>query len=445
LAEHLTQKQVDDYCRHKLSAAEILSVSDHLAGCEACRREVERALNSSAAFFALRSELFDDAVAGNLSSPEGTWHPTLQEITEYVDGVSASEDLQAIKDHLTRCDQCVLAVNDLRAFRDQVAPELKRKYHPAPVPAPTGSWWRLLVATLPSHLLRPPGLAIGSALTLLLLFAAGWLVWKTRQGQESKPETAVTRLSPAVTAPATPGGTSTASPSPLPDRAAPVVAQLNDSEGRIMLDREGRLSGADNLPPIYQRMLKDALTSKKLEESPLLAGLNRPGSSLMSGDVQGNKFSVIEPVGKVMLSDRPTFRWSLLEGSTGYVVEVFDDEFNLLATSPHLTENSWTTPQPLNRGGIYSWQVKASKDGLEFISPHPPAPQAKFRVLDQAKVNEIAQARRAYASSHLTLGLLYAQAGLLDEARRELHALQMDNPESPIVRRWLVDLQALQR
>ena len=106
-----------------------------------------------------------------------------------------------------------------------------------------------------------------------------------------------------------------------------------------------------------------------------------------------------------------------MEGATGYVVEVYDPQFNLVATSPQQTGNSWTTTLP--RGNVYSWQVKAIKEGQEITSPRPPAPQAKFRVLDQTKANEIANAKRAYGTSHLTLGLLYADAGLLKEAEQE--------------------------
>ena len=126
-------------------------------------------------------------------------------------------------------------------------------------------------------------------------------------------------------------------------------------------------------------------------------------------------------------------------------VEVYDKEFNLVAASAQITDNSWKPPQPLKRGGIYSWQVKAIKDGREFSSPRPPAPQAKFRILDLAKVNELAQARRAYASSHLTLGLLYVQAGLLDEAEQEFRALKKSNPDSALVQRLLSQVQRLRR
>src|SRR6185503_7402327 len=111
--------------------------------------------------------------------------------------------------------------------------------------------------------------------------------------------------------------------------------------------------------------------------------------------------------------------------------------FNLVAASPELTSHSWTPSQSLSLGNVYSWQVKAVKDGQEFKSPGPPAPQARFRILDREKANELAKARRAHPSSHLALGLLYAEAGLLKEAEQELRALEKANPDSEIVRSLL--------
>lgn len=440
--EHLTQNQIEDYGRQKLSAAELLSVSDHLGACEACRGQVERALGSEAAFFSLRSEVFG-AESEILFSTAMRTHPTVEQIAEYVDGMPAGEELQVVKDHLTSCEQCALAVNDLRAFKNQVAPSLNREYRPSSVRA-TSESWRRLFALLPSPFLRSP-LAFSSALAVLLLMVTGWLVWQAQQ-KETNPAVAIATPPPAFTPSATPPVIPRASPIPAPEgSAAPVIAQLNDGGGRVILDGEGKVSGVDNLPPAYQRMVKESLANQRVAKSSLLAGLNRPASSLMGGDEQGNKFSVTEPVGKVMLSDRPTFRWSQLEGATGYVVEVYDEKFNLAGASSQLTDNSWTVPQPLKRGGIYSWQVKAIKVGQEFRSPRPPAPQAKFRILDQAKSNELTKAQRAYASSHLTLGLLYSEAGLLDETEKEFRALQKSNPDSTFVRRLLSQVQKLQR
>jgi hypothetical protein len=312
-----------------------------------------------------------------------------------------------------------------------------------------------LLSALKIFTVPRPALQWGLASTMLLmLLAGGWLVFENirlrqltsqaqAEGAELQRRKRELEMQLASERSPTPVVTPIASSTPAAEGATSVIAQLSDGGSRVMLDREGKLAGVDRLPPAYQRMVKEVLTDQRLEESSALAGLNRTASSLMGGDEQGNKFLVTEPVGKVMLADRPPFRWSPLTGATGYVVEVYDEKFNLVATSSQLTGNSWTAPQPFKRGGVYPWQVKAIKDGQEFRSPRPPAPQAKFRILDQAKANELAEARRAYASSHLVLALLYAQAGLVDEAEQELRALQKNNPNSAIVRRLLASVQAV--
>jgi len=115
----------------------------------------------------------------------------------------------------------------------------------------------------------------------------------------------------------------------------------------------------------------------------------------------------------------------------------------VIASSPQVSVTSWTTTLP--RGKVYAWQVKATKDGQEITWPRPPAPQAKFRVIDQAKANELARAKRAYGSSHLTLGLLYADAGLLKEAEQELRLVRRANPNSELATKLLREVQALRR
>jgi hypothetical protein len=94
---------------------------------------------------------------------------------------------------------------------------------------------------------------------------------------------------------------------------------------------------------------------------------------------------------------------------------------------------------------VYSWQVKALRDGAEITSPRPPAPQAKFRILDQAKASEISRAKRSYGSSHLVLGMLYADAGLLREAEQEFRFLLKANPNSEIARKLFRQAQALSK
>lgn len=424
--EHLTQKQIEDYSQRLLGGAELLAVSDHLAGCETCLGRLESSLNSDETFVALREETLD---------PDLTSHLTPGQTADYVDQNLAGEELQIVSDHLTVCEQCVLAVEDLRAFRDEMAPSIDRVYRPA-APASTsslGAWREKFV----SFFRLSPIPAFGSAaLMVLILATVGWLIWRTPSERESEIVAAPTpSLQPSPSAEAS-------VEAPPAESTATVVVQLNDGDRILTLDEEGKLSGAESLPPSYQNLIKKALTTQRIERSPELQGLSRPPSSLMSSDNQEDEFFVMEPVGSVLLRNQPRFLWSIVEGATGYVVEVYDEQFRLVAASPRLKIASWSVQLP--RGAVYSWQVKAIKDGQELIAPRPPAPQAKFRILDQAKANELARARRVYASSHLTLGLLYAEAGLLKEAEQQFRLLRRSNPNSPLARRLHRQIRALQ-
>jgi len=418
--EHLSQKQIEDYSQNRLGGAELLALSDHLGECERCAGRVEAALDVDAAFFAVREEAF--ALDGNAGA-----HLTSEQTAEYVDKNLAGDELQFVTDHLSSCEQCAFAVDDVRSFRNQIAPSLDREYGPASaVPVVRESWRQRFVSLFRVS----PVPAFGAAaLAILLLSFIGWAVW--RRSKEEKREVVVVAPTPSLQ----PSPSVAPSVQVQPEPVA-VVAQLNDGAGVLSVDQQGKLSGAENLPPSYQELLKKALTSQRIERSSQLQGLTRPPSSLMGANEKG-EFSVLAPAGVVLMSDRPAFRWSRLEGATGYLVEVYDEQFKRVMASPELTTLSWSATQSLSRGQIYSWQVKAVKDGQEVTVPRPPAPQAKFRVVDQGSFNEISRAKRAYGSSHLTLALLYAKAGLLNEAEQELRLLQRANPQSEIVRKLL--------
>jgi hypothetical protein len=330
-------------------------------------------------------------------------------MTAYVDGNLSGEELQALKDHLTQCDHCSVIAEDLRSFRDDVASMLDRRHLPAMETKPERRWWW-------------PAFALQWSIVLVLLIGAGWLLWQRAETKRTTPQ--IVRTNPPAA--------STIKPA--------LIAELIDGGGRVSVDRQGRLSGVDQLPAAYQRMMKDALISRRLKTSPLLAGLNRPASALMGGSDPQRSFSVVEPAGTISKSDRPTFRWSALGGGATYFVEIYDELFDLIARSPALSGQEWTPQKPLPRGRMYSWQVRAVNDGREFLSPRPPAPQAKFRILDSASATELDEARRDYPSSHLLLALLTARAGLLDESERELRLLQTQNPDSAAVRGLLDQL-----
>lgn len=424
MTEHLSLEQVVDWRRQKLAPAELIGVDDHLAECAECRRLVESALINDA------EPLYADLAAEAAVGP----HLTFDQSAAYVDGLLTGEERRIIEDHLASCARCAPLTADLRAFRNEIAAELDREYHPqgaAEGLAPRAGWRDRIVAALPAPFLKIP-LWIYAAPALLLLAVAGWIV-TSKQTQRQIVHTSPTLApSPSI---------NLASPTP---ESAPALVKLNDGGSSLTLDAQGRLTGGDQWPSEYRRMAEDALSNQRAPRSPLLAGLSRTGSSLMGGDDEGRRFAIIEPAGKVMLTDRPDFKWTRLSGAGGYVVEVYDAQFNLVSSSPLLTDVRWMAPQ-LARGQVYSWQVKAIRDGQEFKAPRPPAPEAKFRILDQAAAAEIARARRGYDSSHLLLGLLYARAGLLAEAELEFRALQKANPDSDVARKLTASVSGPRR
>ena len=150
---------------------------------------------------------------------------------------------------------------------------------------------------------------------------------------------------------------------------------------------------------------------------------------------------LIEPVGVVVETDRPAFRWAPAEGAT-FQVGVYDDRFAEVARSEWLHTTTWTPLAPLPRGRRYSWQLTIRREGSEFTVPAPPAPEARFRVLSAGAALDLDSLRKDFHDSHLLLAVAYQRAGLLDRARQEIKLLQAGNPGSDVVQQLVSNLTA---
>lgn len=411
MSAHLSQQEFEQYRRSSLAPMELLAADDHLAACRQCRARLGEMVPAAQAWQTLRASLPSEG-----RKPE---HLSYEELTAYVDEKLSGIQREAVESHLEICRMCDAELQDLRAFSLEMASL-------APSPAEPHSWRRRLTELLT---VRWPVLAGASAVLLLI----AWLFYsQLRAGRQTPP--IIATVSPTL-APSSP------SPAVVEGGAPTGVVALNDGGGRLTLDQEGRLIVQHPLPPSYEQMIKRALTSGRVE-TPDLAGLNVKTGSLMGGG-ENTPFKLLEPVAKVIESNQPDFRWQPLAGAASYTVTVYDADFNRVTTSPSLTGTEWRPPQSLPRGAIYSWQVKAMKDGREVVVPEPPASEAKFKVLEQVKAEELARARRQFAGSHLTLGLLYAQAGMQDKAAQELQALVDANQSSSLARKLLRSAKTL--
>ncbi len=219
-----------------------------------------------------------------------------------------------------------------------------------------------------------------------------------------------------------------------------ILMVFNDGSATIRVDALGNIEGVRGLSDLDRSHMKQAVVSGRLTLPAAVASLARTDSALR-GPGDEAAFRVIAPVGTAVLSDRPSLRWTALADGVTYVVRLRDEANGATAISPALRGTEWTPDLPLARGDIYMWQVEATAGGQEITAPAPPAAAARFLILSAEQAARLSQA----PASHLVRSVLYADAGLLDDAEREMAALKAQNPESEMVRRFVDQLAEARR
>lgn len=213
-------------------------------------------------------------------------------------------------------------------------------------------------------------------------------------------------------------------PAPSAVREAAWSLALRDGGQRVGLDPAGALAGFAPMPQTEQNKLLQLLQQGRLTLAKLPADLLTPAGTQLGKDSPGDRFQLAEPLARVMLNPQPRFRWQRLAGATGYRVEIFDQGYRPVIASPIVQASEWTPPKGLERGKLYVWQVTAQRPAGPLTAPQPPAPEARFRIANQA----VADALAAVGGSHLRRAQLFAEAGLRQEAQGELELLKADNP-----------------
>lgn len=431
MTEHLTDELLARYQQRALTMAELLQLDAHLQSCVVCQEKLGESLDAAAALSALQADFADT-------------HLAYEELAAYLDQQLTGEVCASAEDHLSVCRRCATELADLQAFRHEL--EDAEVVHVAPAQAGWRErwldWWQA------SNWRWPLQLAATTVLCLCVVwFATRSLrreVVELRVQLETAQRDKAQLQTELLAVQKRNGTTPLPALAPTPDPAN-LIAALTDGETQITLDRQGQLGGLAQLNPPQQQLVMLALQAGKVSLPVAPAPLGKRPEVLLSAPVGGETFALAGPVGKVVLSNRPQFRWQPLKDAVSYRVTIFTANYDVVAQSPELTTTTWTPPQALPREQLYLWQVTALKDGQEIKAPVAPAPEARFKILDQAKADEIAAARRRTPVSGLLLGLLYAQAGLFDEAERELQKLAKQNPQAPSAQQLLNDLRAQRR
>jgi hypothetical protein len=368
------------------------------------------------------------------------YHLTRAELVGYIAGSMDAVDTESAESHLSVCTQCAEAARELRTT---AAAQTRRPVREvvAEYIAPRRAWRR---PSLFAYLIL---LTLGIGLATLFIKRAG--EDRPAPTVTSTAENATLNSNQSETAPPRDGAGRQSGDliekGHEPDESAAGLPGAGGVESGAGFELESKDAIAAMLWPSSRRAITSALAEQRLESPPVLAQLRGEDGSLRGGRGDGRPFLLLSPVGKVVETTSPTFRWEPLAGASSYVVTVVGDQLNEVAESGPLTKTEWRLRKPLAQGGVYSWQVTALKDGQAITSPVMPAPQAKFMILDRARSEELRRVRGAAPHYHLGLGVLYARAGLLDEAEREFLALMKSNPRSDVARKLLQSVRSMKK
>jgi anti-sigma factor RsiW len=437
--EHISVNKIEQYRKRRLSAGELLALDDHLAACEDCRAQIaspsEPYLAPTQWLPALETEEFE--------------HPVYEQFAAYVDGQLDSVEREIVESHLSCCQQCSRELSDLETLKAQINSRLAGSTVSDRVVKTPQTWrerwasfWRLPAFRIPLQA------AAAVVCVALLVWAVtlplrkdiadlkAQLSQAEQRNEELQRDVEISKADTESLQTQIAQGQST-DQNPSPESLA---LALNDN--LLKVDVQGHVEGLEALPAAYQQIVRNAIDTGQVKTPQSISSLTGKAGVLMGGK-EGVAFALVSPLGTAVSSARPTFRWQKLAGATGYTVTVLDSDFNPVSKSPVLPSTNWTIAEPLERGRTYVWVVTAIQDGKEVKSPVAPAPEARFKVLDKEMTDEVLKTRRAYHDSHLFSGLVYAQAGLLDEAEREFDLLLRANPKSPVARKLLRNVKAL--
>jgi len=411
MPDHLSQQQIARYCERQVPPAELLQVDDHLSQCPDCRARLASSIDMRAESRSATSpRLFgsrEEAAFPKASVRPG--HVTYEQLEAFIDGKASDAENETLRGHVDSCRVCAGELRDMSDFKAELTASGKKDHK-----AKEG-WWANFAALRLSPSRVVLALAISAAIVLVVAV------------ERKSLSLAPPRKSPSA------GAAPTDTVGPNPARNEHLTASLSSLEAAI-----------GGLPPEERTSVLLAYSHQMIPTPEVLAQLRGRQQTLLGESQPGRRFEVLAPLGEVVPDMRPIFRWQSLAGATGYTVAIFDANLYPVQSSPSLRATQWRANRPLKRGQIYKWQVTATlSDGNSVTSPSPPSPEAKFRVLDQKKVDELAQFQKTHPKSHVALGILYAQAGLLEQGQHELQQISQNDPDHDLAQNLLKSIHEI--
>jgi hypothetical protein len=429
---HLREQELLRFQRQLMAADELLLTDRHLSACTDCAQGLAALAELPGAVTRIQRELAQ-------AEGEPCAYFSYEQKADYVNGHLGASELALAKVHLAQCGECCLGLAELQAVQQSLTPKL------AGIPKRRKAWegWRVLFE-VPTTRWFWRGLGTVATAALLVWFGApNWRGRETPQpAQLSAPPTSTPNQRNAEGRPNAPAPAATQEIPALSASGPKIV--LQDAGQQVALDAANQLLGLEALSLPVQTAVKDALVTQQIKVSSQLIRMRAATVELLGKGREATDFILLSPVGQVVPSTQPILKWQALSGASSYFVSIYDANLRKVASSGALAVTEWKPALQLERGRSYYWQVRALRDEQEFFAPAPSAPDAKFKVLERAQFAEIEQTKTA-RNSHLALGVLYARAGMLEEAGLEFKALAAANPHSPVAKQILQNFERQNR
>jgi hypothetical protein len=364
--EHLTADEIARWWSATSPAHEIVGVAEHADLCAQCRDALAANHPPEAVATALRQLLM---------APTGDdEHLSADDLCRWVDGRIDEADQAFVERHLERCAQCSAEADDLADFAALPRSGSSRRS------------WR--------------GWSAAAALAIMVL--GGWLVIRHD------------------------------TPPPPAAAGSAARAQHDDPgvvlrDGALILRANGTVHG---VPGEWGALAQQFVRSPRLTPPAVALALVPLRERQRSESSTPPAIELKDPVSKVVLTDRPTFRWTATV-TPPFRVDIYDDHFHRVASSGAVSATSWTPATTLQRGLTLNWTV-TPVGAPNLTSPAPPQPPAVFSITPIEQADEIERARAT--GSHLLTGIVLWRAGLLEDAAFEFARLARENPESIVAR-----------
>ena len=428
MTHHLSTLQIKQLCVSALPEDELTAAAVHTAECKACDQrfieELKRQRGSAPFSFTLEPEFWFR-----------NEHLDFDQLVGLAENTFDEETREIIDIHLSTCESCREDVRSFLGFREATAGEMNVSYsptyyEPSDELRAAPPWWQ--------RLKRRPVYAVAAIVLLGVVVLIGVIALSRRsEPLEANKQGQIIRDSergPNIT------------PTPAPGvEDSPKVAVLKDAGGEVTINRDGRITGLNEVSENSRQYVARAALSEQIVRSDVLRRLSGEPGGLRGNNDGPQGFRLLYPVRRVVTEARPVFRWESLPGVSSYRVYVLDQVGNQVSQSEELppTQTQWEAPASLRRGQIFSWVVTAIVDGQKVVSPSASAPEIKFAVLSTADFQELNRLRTS--NSHLALGVFYARVGLLNEAEREFEGLVELNPQSELPRKLLQSVRTIRK